>query len=239
MKWLVYFRPMLRGRFSVNATGTQFDAPDFNRGTTLFGGRFWQRIKGGYFLYQRDPVARTAWQMVGRADGGATTITAMPGFRPRPDLATQYCITVVGAGGVESVEGAARWLVTLDSDGQLVVYAPNPPLDLTVEIAGVDSFQLSWFYDEDGQRGKPIAFDVFNDIGTPGDIDLTKVIATVPYRLRRGHFSTTLSGFATNVRVGWQLRARNADGAHSGPSATEYSTIGSGALAVDEPFALP
>jgi len=237
-KWLGYWRPILRGRFCLQAQGDRYDFTSINAGTALTGGRFWQRILGGYELYRRDPVRQTPWQWVGRADGSATEIGNMPIFPPPADRASEFRIDVVGAGGVASSDRAVRQLVTVDHNGTLVPTAPNPVFGLRVEANGADAIRLTWLYDEEGQRGKPAAFEIYSDIGSPGSVDYDLVIASIPYRLRRGWFSTALSGIDVNVRIGWQVRVRGSDGALSGPSDTAFATIHSDQLSSDKPLAL-
>ena len=229
---------MLRGRFCLHSSDGRCEFVSINAGTALTGGRFWQRTRGGYELYRRDPVQLGEWRWVGRADASAMVVRNMPMFPPPVDRASEYRIGVVGAGGVVSTDRAVRKLVTIDSDGAMVATAPNPVMGLQVEASGADAFRLSWIYDEHGQQGKPVSFDLYNDVGSPGTINHAVLVASVPYRLRRGHFSTTLSGFAANVRVGWLVRVRGSDGAVSGPSAIAFATIHSDVLPVDRPIAL-
>ncbi len=237
-KWLRYWQPMLRGRFCLRPQDGRFDFVSINAGTALTGGRFWQRTRGGYELYRRDPVRLGKWRWVGRADASATVVRNMPMFPPPADRTSEFRIGVVGAGGVILTDHAVRSLVTIDGAGGLVATAPNPIVGLQVEAAGADAFRLSWIYDEQGQQGKPVAFDLFNDVGSPGVINDGVLVASVPYRLRRGHFSTTISGFAANLRIGWQVRVRGGDEALSGPSEIAYATIHSDVLPADRPIPL-
>lgn len=217
-KWLAYYRPMLRGRFAYETSRNIQFANVLNCGTVLFGGRFWQRIGGGYNLYRRIAGTRDDWVFVGRADGGSASANTMPMVTHDPSTAYEYRLTVVGAGGVENIQSAPTKIVTFDNNGALATSAPNPVTDLIARPGTNGTFVLRWRYDETDQAGKPIHFEIYNDAEKPGTIDLITAVGQTPYRFRRGFFSFTSSSFAHGSQVGWQVRAVAANGDRGGLS---------------------
>lgn len=51
--------------------------------------------------------------------------------------------------------------VRVDSDGVMILDAPNPPLDLTAEVLSGGRIRLRWFYSAAGQEVAPTGFNIY------------------------------------------------------------------------------
>ena len=227
-KWLRYFSPMFRGRFDFHIASTTPRREVWNQGLGLTGGRFWVRLAGGHDLRRTiSPVS--GWKpslsdaLVGRSDGPSVTVTTFPWVDHAPGANYGYGLTVVGAGGVQDVAAAPVVRAIFDDEGALVGPAPNPARDLAVEPVAGGRFLLRWTYDERDEEVAPAAFRLFNDAGSPGAVNYDTVVATAPYRTRRGFFSWTSDAFADGTRMRWAVRAVSAEGAEGLESNVAFS----------------
>lgn len=220
-KWLGWFSPLLGGRFDffVAADGPRFDA--WSSGLCLTRGRFWVRVRGGHDLRRAvgRPPARTD-PIVGRADGGVATLSTFAWVAHPAGSQWWYALHVVGAGGVADEADAPRVRVLFDDDGGLIGLAPHAPTLLCVEPLAGGRFRLSWRYDETHQEVAPAEFRLYNDAASPGAVNYSSPVASVPYRFRAGDFAYVSEPFAHGTRVTWAVRARSAAGVEERNTAT-------------------
>jgi len=216
-KWLRYFSPLFRGRFDFHIASTTPRREAWNQGLGLTGGRFWVRLAGGHDLRRTiSPVS--GWTpslsdaLVGRSDGPGASVTTFPWIKHAAGANYGYGLTVVGAGGVQDVADAPVVRASFDDEGALVGPAPNAACDLAVEPVAGGRFLLRWTYDERDEEAAPATFRLFNDAGSPGEVDYDTVVATASYRIRRGYFNWTSDAFTDGSRVRWAVRAVSAEG---------------------------
>lgn len=90
-------------------------------------------------------------------------------------------------------------IVRIDSSGNMIANAPNPPDDLTIEGLSSGRFRLRWRYSKDQQEITPTGFKIFMDSGS--GFDFGNPDATVSYGFGgRGEFEWT-SGQLTHGQV--------------------------------------
>lgn len=197
-KWLPFYSPLYRGRFSFTTGETCRRLDTWAQGTIMTNGRFWVRPQGGHNLRISDtraPLLRDP--IVGTADIGTFVITEWAALAS--NLARQrhlYMVTAVGGGGVE--ESAPRGVleVTLNGFAGLSNPLPNPVSSLRVVPRADGSFSLFWVYDKTGEAAPPAEFAVYSDSGT-GTINFSAAIAAVTYQPETAHYS-----FNTSVLAG-------------------------------------
>ncbi|MFH1419449.1 MAG: hypothetical protein ABII12_14330 [Planctomycetota bacterium] len=233
-KWLRYFSPLFRGRFDFLLSSATPCREAWHQGLGLTGGRFWVRVIGGHDLRRTiSPVS--GWKpslsdaLVGRSDGPSASVTTFPWVNHAAGANYGYGLTVVGAGGVADAGDAPVARASFDDEGALVGPAPNAACDLAVESVAGGRFILRWTYDERDEEAAPAAFRLFNDAGSPGEVNHDTVVATAPYRTRRGYFNWTSDAFAGGSRVRWAVRAVSADGAE-GPASNVAFGVAAAAM---------
>lgn len=203
-KWFSYWQPLVLG-LTPNGHAN---------GLMLTLGAFWARAGGGYNLYRWAGNACPAQphRIVGAAAAGVRQIANFPFIQHEPSTVYWYLLRAVGGGGVEESTTHQVRRVEFDTSGDIVGPPPNRPSHLTVDMLSGGRFCLRWAYDSTGQEVAPGSFEIYNDAGSPGEIDYASAVDSVDFAIGRGMFEWTSSPFSDGTVVWWSVRSKSPDG---------------------------
>ncbi len=198
-KWFAYWRSLALG---LTADG-HADA------LTLTLGVFWARCRGGYNLYRwtGDPFPVDPGRIVGAAGAGAREISSFPYIGHDASTVYWYLLRAVGGGGVSETTTHQLRRAEFDGDGVLVGPRSNPPLGLEVERLSGGRFRLEWGYDPTNQEVSPGSFVIYNDVGSPGQVDYGSAVGSVAFEVGPPVFAWTSEAFDDGTRVWWGVRS--------------------------------
>jgi hypothetical protein len=203
-KWLAYWCPLQMG-LTPNGHANAL---------VLTQGTFWARAAGGYNLYRwtgsETPVQTD--RVIGAASAGARQVSNFPFITHEPSTVYWYLLRAVGGGGVEESTTHQLRRVAFDADGDMIGSRPNSPGHLSVDSLSGGRFCLRWAYEPTGQEVSPGSFDIYNDDGSPGQVDYTTAAGSVDYAIGRSLFEWTSDAFSDGTIVWWSVRAKSPDG---------------------------
>ncbi len=203
-KWFAYWCPLELG---LTPDGLANALP-------LTQGVFWARCKGGHNLYRwtGSPSPVQPGRIVGAAAARAHEVSNFPFIGHDPSTVYWYLLRAVGGGGVSESTTHQLRRAEFGADGVLVGPRPNPPVGLSLDLLSGGRFRLCWSYDPTNQEVSPRTFEIYNDLGSPGQIDYGAVAGSVDSAPGLSLFEWRSGAFADGTRVWWSVRARSPEG---------------------------
>jgi len=173
-------------------------------GTILNLGRFWLRNAGCHIVYrgQDGKMDYEKIQAVMNLDSSQVSLAnqALPA-----NTIWHYIRRQVSCCGLESPDSPAC-IVGIDSNGDMIGNAPNPPLDLVIRNMAGGKLKLRWRYTPIAEVVTPTGFNIYMDSGsgfafnTPED--------AVSYNLGgNGEFEWTSDALADGQRYRFCVRS--------------------------------
>jgi len=146
-----------------------FTSNGWKLGLVLSQGWFWYRIAGVMALYrgQADVFDYDVIVAVMNADASAVTISnqALPA-----NSSWYYIRRHVCECGLES-DDSPTCIVQINSSGEMIGNAPNPPVALTIEGFAGGLIKLKWRYTRINEDVAPTGFNIYMDSGSGFDLD--------------------------------------------------------------------
>lgn len=202
-KWFSYWCPLVLG-FGPNAHAN---------GLTLTLGVFWARAKGGYNLYRwtGEALPTQPDRIVGAAASTDQEVANFPLIEHEPSTIYWYLLRAVGGGGVEESTEHQLRKVEFDANGDIIGPRPNAPSHLSVDLLSGGRFCLRWAYDPASQEISPDSFEVYNDSGSPGEIDYDSAVGSADFAVGQAVFEWTSEAFDDGTLLWWAVRAKSRD----------------------------
>jgi len=199
--------------------------------TCLTQGWFWTRRSGCAAIYRGINVPDAAsGPIVCVTEADARQVT-LPTYLPHePDSTSFYLLRRFHSCGHQDRTTDAVVCIRVGSDGQVVVPAPNAPLNLRAEPAAGNRVELTWLHYPLDQEVALQLFRVYGDGGI-GDIDFVHPMASLPYDGHR--FYRWQSQPLGAGRYLFAVRSESAAGTASPPQAVTSCEVR--ACSPDEP----
>lgn len=170
----------------------------FKLGTVLSLGWFWMRPSGCHTVY-RGQDGNIDYDNIQAVMSLGDSQVSIPGQGLPVSTIWHYIRRQISGCGLESGDSRACVLI-INSEGEMIGNAPNPPLNLIAERLSGGRIRLRWRYTRIAEEISPTGFNIYMDSGS--GFDFSSPDATIAYGIGgiNNEFSWT-SGALTHGQI--------------------------------------